>query len=96
MSSRSVLYTTSAEYSKSGVLNLNLRSGKFSTCPAGCPKGIQPDDRFSTCAKKIIQGLEILDFWRVTRRLCPCNSNPVTEIIATAPLSNQITGFMKH
>eukprot|EP00116_Pleurobrachia_bachei_P014775 sb/3475037/ len=33
----------------------------FFPCPGGCPKGIHPDDRFSTCAKKIIKGLEISD-----------------------------------
>eukprot|EP00116_Pleurobrachia_bachei_P014458 sb/3474720/ len=32
----------------------------FFPCPVGCPKGIQPDDRFSTCAKKIIKGFRNL------------------------------------
>eukprot|EP00116_Pleurobrachia_bachei_P012020 sb/3472282/ len=36
-------------------------SATFFPCPGGCPSGIHPDDRFSTCAKKIIKGLEISD-----------------------------------
>jgi len=36
-----------------------LDSVGFFPCPGECPKGIHPDDLFSTCAKKIIQGLEI-------------------------------------
>eukprot|EP00116_Pleurobrachia_bachei_P011658 sb/3471920/ len=63
-------------------------------CPGGCPKGIHPDDRFSTCAKKIIKGFRNLGFKIVTRAWS--KSRNVTEIITTAPLSNQITGFMKH
>eukprot|EP00116_Pleurobrachia_bachei_P018995 sb/3479257/ len=39
----------------------NLKSILFFPCPGGCSKGIHPDDHFSTCAKKIIKGLEFSD-----------------------------------
>eukprot|EP00116_Pleurobrachia_bachei_P000284 sb/3460546/ len=58
--------------------------------------GIHPDDRFSTCAKKIIKGLEISDLKYVIVTRAWSKSRNVTEIITTAPFSNQITGFMKH